>query len=588
VSTEEGTPVGDASSAGGISAGGAAPRGSALRRWGPFTAILLALALFVGLVVRGGGESVAVDDTVPESGLMADLANVELPNGVLPFEVAEARGEVGDIDWGLRCDLETGRLRLPLSPPPSCFAPFEGDNGGATSTGVTADTIKVVVYTPQLNDPLLSFIYAQIGNDDTPQKVFDTYVGFNEIMARYYETYGRTVELIKYEATGSSADAVAAAADAETIARDIQPFAVLGGPNLTGAFAETLAANQVLCISCAPGQTAEWFEERGPYVWDIGKNIDQNIQMTAEYVTKRLAGGNAVYGGPEVVDQPRVFGRVFLEGLNASQEPSERFRALLREGGVEFAEEAAYADPVSLGGTAREIMARFKAAGVTTILFAGDPLAPQALTQAATEQDYYPEWVITGSALTDTTIFGRTYDQAQWEHAFGPSNLFARVSPTVAGAGYLYRWYFGGAEPPAQQSALILPNLQLLYGVLQGAGTDLSPEMFRRVIFASEIIPGSVIAPQISWGERGIWPGVDYAGLDDQTEVWWDPTAAGEDEIGVDGTGMWTYADGGRRYLPGQWPDSPPALFGDDGNPVALYEQLPEGITLPQYEPLPR
>ncbi len=581
-------PGGDDRPGRAISAPDQRPQGSALRRWGPLTVILLTLALFVGLVVRGDGDPVAVDDTVPESGLMADPANVELPNGVLPFEVAEARGEVGDIDWGERCDTETGRLRLPLSPPPSCFAPFRGDNGGATSTGVTAESIRVVVYTPQANDPVLSFIYAQIGNDDTPQKVFDTYVGFDEIMSRYYETYGRRVELIKYEATGSSADAVAAAADAETIARDIQPFAVLGGPNLTAAFADTLAANRVLCISCAPGQTAEWFEERGPYVWDIAKNVDQNILMTAEYVTKRLAGGTAVYGGPEVADRPRVFGRVYLEGLNASQEPSERFRALLRDGGVEFAEEAAYADPVGLGGTAREIMARFKAAGVTTILFAGDPLAPQALTQAATEQDYFPEWVITGSALTDTTIFGRTYDQAQWRHAFGPSNLFARVSPTVAGSGYLYRWYFGGAEPPAQQSALILPNLQLLYGVLQGAGTDLSPEMFRRVIFASEIIPGSVIAPQISWGERGIWPGVDYAGLDDQTEVWWDPNATGEDEIGVDGTGMWTYADGGRRYLLGQWPESPPTLFGDDPNPVSLYRDLPPGITLPQYEPLPR
>jgi hypothetical protein len=233
-------------------------------------------------------------------------------------------------------------------------------------------------------------------------------------------------------------------------------------------------------------------------------------------------------------------------------------------------------------------MARFKAAGVTTVLFSGDPLAPQALTQAATEQGYFPEWVITGSGLVDTTIFGRTYDQSQWRHAFGPSNLFARVSPTVAGSGFLYRWYFDGQAPPAQQSALILPNLQLLYAVLQGAGTELSPEMFRRVIFAADIIDSTVISPQISWGERGIWPGVDYSGLDDQTEVWWDPAATGEDEIGVEGTGMWTYADGGRRYLPGGWPDAPPTLFGDDPNPVALYRELPPGVTLPQYEPLPR
>ncbi len=563
-------------------------RGSSLRRWGPFVAILSVLAVFVGLVVVGGDDGVAVDDTVPESGVMADPATVELPEGVLPFSVAAARGEEGDIDWGPRCDTDSGRLRLPLSPPPECFAPFSGDNGGATSTGVTAETVKVVVYTPQANDPILSFIYAQIGNQDTPEKVFATYAGFNEIMGRYYETYGRRVELVQYTATGSSSDAVAATADAETIARDIQPFAVLGGPILTEAFGDTLAANQVLCISCVPSQTAEWYEERAPYVWDIAKNLDQNITLTAEYITRRLAGGDAVYGGPEVVSKPRVFGSVYLAGLNAPTAPRERFRELLRAGGVEFAEEASYADPVGLSGSAREIMARFKAAGVTTVLFSGDPLAPQALTQAATEQGYFPEWVITGSGLVDTTIFGRTYDQSQWRHAFGPSNLFARVSPTVAGSGFLYRWYFDGQAPPAQQSALILPNLQLLYAVLQGAGTELTPEMFRRVIFAADIIDSTVISPQISWGERGIWPGVDYSGLDDQTEVWWDPAATGEDEIGVEGTGMWTYADGGRRYLPGGWPDAPPTLFGDDPNPVALYRELPPGVTLPQYEPLPR
>ena len=47
--------------------------------------------------------------------------------------------------------------------------------GGATSTGVTADSIKVVVYLPQANDPILSFIYRQIGNNDTPDDVFATY-----------------------------------------------------------------------------------------------------------------------------------------------------------------------------------------------------------------------------------------------------------------------------------------------------------------------------------------------------------------------------------------------------------------------------
>ena len=151
---------------------------------------------------------------------------------------------------------------------------------------------------------------------------------------------------------------------------------------------------------------------------------------------------------------------------------------------------------------------------------------------------------------------------------------------------FLYRWFYG-EPPPARTSApLILPNLQFLYSVLQGTGTDLTHEMFREVIFGSDIVEGSVIAPQLSWGERGFWPGVDYGGVDDQTEVWWDPDAVGVDETGQEATGLWAYSDGGQRYLPGEWPEEPPAAFDPDGA-VTVYTELPDGITLPEYEPLP-
>ena len=111
--------------------------------------------------------------------------------------------------------------------------------------------------------------------------------------------------------------------------------------------------------------------------------------------------------------------------------------------------------------------------------------------------------------------------------------------------------------------------------------------MFQRVIFGAEIVPGNVLSPQISWGERGIWPGVDYAGVDDQTEVWWDADARGVDETGKDASGPWTYVDGGKRSLPGQWPESEPKVFDPDGA-VTVYTELPPGVTLTDYEPLPR
>lgn len=557
-----------------------------LAKWGPGVVLLVV----VGLVTLLIATTDPIDDQADSTGgstTSVPLAEVKLPPGVMPFSVAEARGEVDSIDWGQRCDVSEGVLALPMSPPPGCFAPYEGPPGGATAVGVTADSIRIVVYVPQENDPILSFIYKQVGADDTPTDTFQTYQGYNELLGRYFETYGRRIELVRYDATGAISDAVAATSDAETIARDLAPFAVIGGPLLTEAFAETLAANKVLCVSCVSGRTTDWYEQRSPYVWDVQKNSQQSQLMVTEYVGKRLAGDVARFGGDAVKDQPRKFGLIYLSSGPESELLREQMEQRLADQyDVELTDVASFADPISLGGQAREMLARMKSKGVTTILYVGDPLAPQSLTENATAQDYYPEWVITGSTLVDTSVFGRTYDQVQWQHAFGPSNLFARVSPHISGAVNLYRWYFGEAPPARSSAPLILPNLQFIYSVIQGTGRELTHDMFRRVIFGAEIIPGSVLSPQISWGERGIWPGVDYSGVDDQTEVWWDVNAKGLDETGTDGTGLWAYVDGGRRYLPGQWPESPPKVFDPEGA-VTIYTELPPGFTLPDYEPLP-
>ncbi|MEX0768659.1 MAG: hypothetical protein WD029_09325 [Microthrixaceae bacterium] len=558
---------------------------SALAKYGPLAAIsVVVIAIVVGLVVTSPNKEA---DLATTTTVASNSPKQKLPEGVIPWSLAQAEGKTESIDWGARCDTSKGVLALPVTPPPACYAPYEGPDGGASSTGVTAESIKAVVYTAQENDPVLSFVYSQIGNDETPTQVFETYEGFNELLATYFETYGRRVEVVRYSATGPASDPVAATSDAETIARDIKPFVVLGGPILTDAFADTLAANKIMCISCSPGQANDWYVERAPYVWDVQKNVNQSSIMTAEYVGKRLASGNAEFGGQAVQDKKRKLGLLYLSTSDAAEVIREQLETNLKENyGVEFAEVASFASPVGIAGEAREILARMKANGVTSILYSGDPLAPQTLTQVATEQDYYPEWVITGSALVDTTIFSRTYDQAQWAHAFGPSNLFARVSAKVAGAAYLYNWFYGVPAPAKTTSPLILPNLQFLYSILQGIGTDLSPQTFQNAVFAAEIVPSTMLSPQLSWGDRGIWPATDYAGVDDQTEVWWDAQAEGLDESGKQGTGMWAYVDGGKRYLPGEWQSSNKKLF-DPKSSVTLYVEPPDGITIPDYQPLP-
>ncbi len=88
---------------------------------------------------------------------------------------------------------------------------------------------------------------------------------------------------------------------------------------------------------------------------------------------------------------------------------------------------------------------------------------------------------------------------------------------------------------------------------MQATGPNLTAENFRDTIFEVET-QQAISQPYLTWGDHGFWPDVDYNGIDDATLIWWDPTATGQDEIRKDGTGMWQYVEGGKRYLPGEWP----------------------------------
>lgn len=567
------------------------PPVSPAKKYGPLAVVLAVVIAVVAFVATssgdGDGDDEADSPTVSVDQGADDLADVELPEGVETFARATANGTADSIDWGDRCDTTIGKVKMPLWPQPDCFRPFTGDNGGATETGLSADSIKVVIYLPMADDPVLKFIYAQIGNNDTPDQTFETFEGFVEIFNRYYETYGRTVELVRYDATGPINDPTAATADAETIARDIKPFFVVNGPNLTNAFADTLARNEIACIACTPPQPAAWYVERAPYVWDVTRNADQSILGIAEYIGKRLVGRPASFAGDESMhDKERVFGYIHVISSDSSQELEDRFTGILRdEYGMEFAAIQTYALPTELAGSGKDIITRMKEAGVTTVVFGGDPLAPKTLTEIATSQEYFPEWVLGQTTLVDTAVFSRTYDQRQWAHAFGPSGLFARVTPGTAGPGFLYEWYFGEEAPAVSTVPLIAGPLQVIFGALQGMGPNVTHELFEQVLFASPITPSTPITPQVSFGNRGFFPDADYAALDDQTEIWWDPEAVGRDELKKEGKGMWRYVDGGKRVLPGEWTDEESKAFDPDGS-VILFEEPPEGTELPDYEPL--
>lgn len=402
-----------------------------------------------------------------------------------------------------------------------------------------------------------------------------------------YETYGRTIDVEVMVGSGAADDVTAAVRDAIRVSEEIKPFAVINGPALTSAFAETLADNGIICINCGLSVPDAVYQENAPYMWGNLPTPEQFLRNFSTFTSRRLLGRQAEFAGPELRDRERVFGTI-----NFDQDPPvfEDVRREINERGKLRGYEAAVAesyilDIARLPERAATIIAKMKAAGVTTVIFLGDPIMPQYLTQAATREDYYPEWVIAGTVLTDTTTLGRTYDPAQWAHAFGVSNLAGRRPIEQQEQWRLHEWYYGDTPDAALTSGIIWPFVQLLMTGIHMAGPNLTPETFRDGLFAYPPSGGGPTTPQISYGDHGYFPDPDFLSVDDVAEIWWDPEATGPDEQNKsEKPGMWRYANGGTRYLPGQIGSGPPGAH-DPATSPALFTETPPVDQYPDYPP---
>ncbi|HEX6236013.1 MAG TPA: ABC transporter substrate-binding protein [Acidimicrobiales bacterium] len=557
----------------------------AARRYGPFAAIAVVVAVVA--IAFGGGDG---GDEGVDSGAGDGATSREelILSGPMTPERAELEG-VEDVDFGPNCDPETGRIKLPTVYAPPCVEPFEGDNGGATSQGVTGDTVKVVYYQPDpALDPLATATVAGAGADVSPESARRTVQGFVDLYNDIYETYGRTVEVEVFVGTGAGDDEAAARNDAIAIAEK-EPFAVLNGPTQTSrVFAAELASRGIICgPSCSLALPEDIVEEYAPLLWQTGPTPNQSVALAAEMIGKLAGPGtNAeLAGDPAMHDQERVYGLLHYDTPDGDHRPViEDFTERLEEQGVELATDVEFTlDLAQAQENARTIISRLKDAGVTTVLYYGDPLTPSSLTEEATAQDYRPEWILGPSVLMDTTIFARLTDGEQWQNGFGLSLVAARGERSTDGAFQIYEWAYG--EPPPNNTANVInPRLRNLFNGVHLAGPELTPETFRDAMFRYPVSGGGPTEAQISRGDHGVWPEMDWGGTDDATLIWWDPEASGEDEVGNEGEGMYRYANGGERYTLGNFPGSleESGLF-DVESSVTVFEEVPPEDQAPDY-----
>jgi hypothetical protein len=539
-----------------------------LVRYLPFVAVVVAIAV-IAAVAPGASNS---------SRRAASSA------GPRPLTFDQARSQGTKVDWGPNCDTTTGRVAVPLTYAPPCVQPWRGgSNGGATSPGVTSDTITVAVYQAQ-PDVLQQAFFQQNGSDESLNAELRTTQAYTDFFQAHYETYGRKIKLVPVRASGAPDDDVAAKADAITVATKVKAFASFGGPDQTSAYADELAARGVLCLGdCVLAEPESFLQSRAPYVWPTLAAPEQAALHWAAFVST-LAGHPAAHAGDPVLrHQTRRFGVVRYDDAGGTFERSfKRFKSLLSGQHTSIALDEKYQLDLSTAQeSARTIIAALKRARVTSVVLAGDPIFPTYLTKEATAQGYFPEWVVLGYAYTDTAVFGRTYDQRQWAHAFGVSLLPTRTTETANEFANILTWQSG--HPPEAKTFEVLVQAPLIFFTgVHLAGPHLSAQTFRAGLFSYPA--GNPTAPTVihmSWGRHGIWPSTDYTWGDDATVIWWDPNASGPDEVDSAGRGLYRYALDGRRYLPGHWP-SQVGLY-DVAHSVTVLDTLPASGRPPSY-----
>ncbi len=551
------------------------PAVSLLRRAGPVVLIVAAL-IAAGVLATTRENKGTTSATSAGTGSSQQIGHSTVP---LTYAAAAKVGKTSAYDWGSECDHATGRLKIPTVYAPPCVPVFTGSNGGATSSGVSGSAINVVYYQMQPGG-LASTISAAAGTNAQQLATAQAYVAmFNQV----YGLYGRHVNLIPFTASGADTDPVAAHADAVTVAQQLHAFASINGPGETTAYQDELARLHVLCLACGDSSTNGEIQKNAPFQWANLPTADTSLFETIDYVAAKLSGKDAVWAGdPSLHTQKRKF----IVVSETSEPPAPGYAQLtaaltkkLNAGHVDMASptDLTYTlNLTTLPTSAATIAEKLKASGATSVIFAGDPIMPIYLTKACASIGYFPEWIITGIALTDTSALGRYYDQSEWSHAFGVTSLGVPVPVSTADADRLYRWWYGpNATPAALSAPAIIPPIEQLFAGVQLAGPSLTPYTFSAGLFRAPPAGGGPTSPLDAYGYQGAAPRPSYSSPADYTFLWYDATANGPDEEGVDGTGLMRYVHGGVRYKSGTLPSGPVPMFTVEGS-VTSYATPPD------------
>jgi hypothetical protein len=513
------------------------------RRCAPFLGVLAAVGLVLAFVpganptgaalgsrgARGKAAAGSSTGSAAQAGTSTTQAGV---GGGAGGSVAGAEGTAGATAAsgyaadgvavsGVKC--EPGVRQVTWSHyAPSCVPAWHGNNGGATSHGVTGSTITVTYRMSNSGEAAAVNAAAQ-GAFPSQQEVLTDIEAYANYFNTQFELYGRKVVIVPFTGQGDwveelqDQDLQAAQADAVT-AYDDGAFADISQAIdvTTEPYAQDLAQEHVVSIGGVVS-SQPFLQTNAPYVYTVIPTLNDLGDFEGSLICQRMAGLPAIFAGDaQAQSQNRVFG-IISPDTPDYQVGASIVENDLKSCGADVGKEVTYQlDITTLANQDTDIVAEMKAAGVTTVVCAiCDDISPEFLTRAADSQDYHPEWV----DVDDGDEYGQIYSQDQWEHTLGPG-----VSTPVPSTTEAYK-VFELADPggkPAETTRLDIDYLATmqLFDALQAAGPDLTPQTFEQAMFS---LPSS-----LPGGDSGTWqfgPNV-FSPQADYPLAFYDPNAS--------------------------------------------------------------
>jgi hypothetical protein len=446
---------------------------------------------------------------------------------------------------------------------PPCVPKFEGDNGGDTYRGVTAETIKIVDYVGKGSEAVDTILRAQGAFVDIGQRrAYDEAV--EKFINENYELYGRKIEIevVQGNCNTIPPDNACLRSEMRQIAEDQGPLWFKWNASLSS---ETYDELSRLGIFNSGGWhfRDSFGEGRAPFHWDVQISGTDMARHAGEWYCKQLNPFPTEYAGTANPAE-NLNGRPRLLGVISTNDPENQatveidLKQELGKCGVSYGGRFyAYAQDITTADQQRRAaVLKMRSDGTaTSIMCFCDLVAPAFLYSEEQQQNYYPENLIVGSGFMDTDAASQAYMGAlgcpvsarpcTFEDAFGISSIAGQEPKFKDRGSRVWAAAGGQGNPPYDSVTGDWDYFNMIASILQMAGPNINPQ---------SVFDGANALPCVGGGDSGqikrCFDG-GYSWNQDMRPVYWS-TKESSPYNGEPGR----YIDLGARVDLGAWPAS--------------------------------